>query len=315
MSEYTPRLQTAGRFWTALVRRAETALRNGQFAEALELIDQALWRNPEFPPAHALRGRILAAKRDWAGAADALRTAVRLDASDAKSWCALAYALHEQGEVVAAHKAINRALKLAPEQAEYFTLQGSILASAGQASAARAAFERALDLDPTAVSPRIKLAKLLFPSDASRAAAHLQLARQIAPSNVEVRLALGELLQRQGRLEEALEEYRAASARSPFQAEPYARLGEVFEAMRQPLEAASMYRAALAFNARLPHCHAGLARVYLDRDRWEQAAAIAQAGLMIAPDSDELQQLVRRARNRLEWQPSADKQREKGIAC
>ena len=99
--------------------------RTGRLREAASSYSVILSRWRESFPAWMGLGNTLHAQKEFSGAADAFREAIRRRPNAPAAWNNLAYALAAQGQRDEAHRAAEEALRLAPEGAQTYrdTLQ------------------------------------------------------------------------------------------------------------------------------------------------------------------------------------------------
>lgn len=123
---------TLGRYNLALVLR-----RVDRLGEALQELDRAIAIEPR-AEAHYMRGVILMHQGDPAGAAEALRAAIRLEPRYTDAHFVLGSVLKSQRDLRGAAASLRRAIGLRPDfPAAYYTL-AQVLRSAGDEAGARA---------------------------------------------------------------------------------------------------------------------------------------------------------------------------------
>lgn len=121
----------------------------GDRRRALEHVDRALSLNPTLAPAHGLRGELLLAGGDPAGAATAFGAASRSEPANSR-WLSRAAAAHEQaGQWNAAAEALAVLVRRDPDSAPAHRHLGVARMNLGDLDAAEAALLRAAELDPT----------------------------------------------------------------------------------------------------------------------------------------------------------------------
>jgi tetratricopeptide (TPR) repeat protein len=128
--------------------------------------------------------------------------------------------------------------------------------------------------------------------DTRQAEALWRRAAQIAPYLVESRLVLAWALQRQGRLEDALEILAEAAKVQPAIAEVHLRLGEVAVRLRRPDVAEKAFRDLLQVAPREALGHAALADLYLHNGQ-DSATALASIdrAIALAPHNEQFLKL------------------------
>jgi Tfp pilus assembly protein PilF len=128
---------------------------------------------------------------------------------------------------------------------------GKIHERRGDLAAAREAYGRALEEDMAFSPAHVGLAMLaLAESDTTAALSELDLAVQIRDAEPMVRLFYGYLLTQAGRFGDAEAQLTKAIELEPFYARPYQLLGELYEKQQKLDRAIAQYEAYLARAAR-----------------------------------------------------------------
>ncbi|MBI4084158.1 MAG: tetratricopeptide repeat protein [Candidatus Lambdaproteobacteria bacterium] len=96
------------------------------------------------------------------------------------------------------------------EMAETLFRAGQRELREGKAAAAEAAWQNALVLDPGHVNAHLALAALYLPGNPAAAAEHLEHARELRPASDQIHYLLGEALEAEGKVNEAMAAYRQA---------------------------------------------------------------------------------------------------------
>jgi len=200
-----------------------------QSEEAIELWLQVLARTRRFDEAEAwIRARQDLPGRDrWLGdlfmargqVADAIAAYIRALAAapeDETILRALADAYRMSGKLEPALQIYRQLARRQPQNAENYFWIGTIARWRGEMRAAEEAFREALRLQPQHLEAQLGLVRIaLAQDDLQRAAQGLDRARALDPAHPEVAALRGQLLERQGRRREALQEYQRALERAP----------------------------------------------------------------------------------------------------
>ena len=101
----------------------------------------------------------------------------------------------------------------------------------------------------------------------------------------------GDILMRQGRLQEALDYFEAATTREES-ATVYFMMGSIYFAQRQFDSAESSLRKAIELQPRYPQALYQLARVYAARERWDDARQVAERLLDLTPGNPEIERFL-----------------------
>jgi len=163
------------------------------------------------PDAHYVRGTILEARNDLAGAAAEYNAAALARPDDCIFWLSLARARELNGETAGALAAARQAVPLAPYYAQPHWQLGNILLRAGQTDEAFKELRLAGNSNPTLMPGVIDLAWRLSGGNA-------QFVEQaVQPRIPEDYQALGQYLRHLGDLTAALYIYNASAGRAPEQ--------------------------------------------------------------------------------------------------
>ena len=195
------------------LHRAQTALHQGDWQEAIRAARGVIGMMPRHPQAHALLGMALLESEDHAGAIKALRFAAETDRGNPNVWGYLAEAHARSGDLEQAHSAYRRAQRLAPGHWPYALGAAIVLARQGRAAEAEPLLRKLCASHPRQALPHFNLGNLLLelnrPADAE---IPLRLALELAPDDAQIRLSVGTALHRQSRFEEAITVYRRCIA-------------------------------------------------------------------------------------------------------
>jgi tetratricopeptide (TPR) repeat protein len=145
-----------------------------------------------------------------------LHHAAALQPGNAATALALATALYRCGDVLAAIPANRQAVALAPDNPIAWTALGDCLAAAGQRDEAIASLRQALILDPDQLAARRSLAASGWAGttahDIDRLAERLDRASLPIDERITASFALGQMLDTEGRIDEAFGYFAAANA-------------------------------------------------------------------------------------------------------
>lgn len=187
----------------------------GRPLDAARHFQQADLLRPDHPATLTNLGLLLSQLDQHDAALACIRRARTLLPDDADAALALAVALYRSGDVLAATPAHRQAAALAPSNPIAWTALGDCLLAVGQTDEAIASFRQALALDPDQLAARRSLAACGLPGTQAHEADHL--ARQLdrADLTIEDRItagfALGQMLDIEGRFDEAFARFTAAN--------------------------------------------------------------------------------------------------------
>ena len=195
----------------------ETHLAARHYAEALTYLDRTLRLDPDQPAALFYKGLAYAASADTVQAFEFLRAALAREPRQPEILHQLAFLANAYGLPDEAAQYAVRGLRFDPSSGDLHYAYGRQLELRGQPDSARAHYERALALDTSVYRADYRLA-LLQSAGGRRPASliqHLQRALRHNARLPQVHSILAEALEAQGRLPEALTQYRLAVAENP----------------------------------------------------------------------------------------------------
>jgi arylsulfatase A-like enzyme/Flp pilus assembly protein TadD len=228
------------------LRRANSAVRDRKYDEALPILRSVLQEDPRNAFAHLVLGSAFIGMGQYRQAVAQYRNYAALvpASSYAHQWMAICYV--RLGEQDAALKETAAALVLDPGSTDSRVLRGGILASRGQYDEAVAELRAAVDTDPSKNVIRLDLAKVL-----DEAGRHDEAAREYAailaqqPQDGAALTGLGALRAKQGNLREGVDLLRRAVAIDPANDTARFDLAQAFERLGSREAAAGEYRRLL----------------------------------------------------------------------
>lgn len=183
----------------------------------------------------------------------------------------------------------NSAIRRATERGEpdvrfaLLNVQALLARANGSLSNAAAACQAAIEADPKHPLAYVTLALIRHgESDFEAAAEQAKMAMGVEPRMSLARTVLGQALQAQGKLREAVQSYQEACILDASDPRPHVGLAEIAALLGGHSEAVGQYRAALACYADLPAARAALAGCLLEAGNLEEA--ITEAELVLQKD-------------------------------
>ncbi len=285
----------------------------GDTATAMQRLREALRRRPDFGFAWQELCRLQFQTGDARQALQSARNGLRADPDSAMLHFYLGNLLYEQGEHREAAAAYRRALRAAPDLAQVHANLGQALLRLQETQDAAQALARALELDPELHEARFQLGQALQQlARFEEAAAAFEHVLQAHPDKLEAWYALselamsrrwfdraeacleraraldddpsrhlvlrGNLLKRQGRLQEAEQAYRQALRERPDFFDALNNLGALLE-MDRLQEAETAYREALRLDPGNATARWNLSVLLLRMGRMEEAWPLHEARL------------------------------------
>ena len=189
---------------------------SGRALEAAQQFQHANLLRPDHSATLINLGLLLSQLDQHDTALACVHRATELRPDDGSVALALAMVLYRQGNIVASIPAHRQAVRLAPANPIAWTALGDCLVAVGQHDEAIASFRQALTLDPDQLAARRSLAACGRPATQAEDIARLSalLARTNLPVNdrITAGFALGQILDTEGRFDEAFAHVAAANA-------------------------------------------------------------------------------------------------------
>lgn len=228
-------------------RAVVTAFMNGQLDEAIALAKENLRKRPGMAGANLQLAYLQRAKGDLPSAIDSARRAVDLKPLDAEAVSLLGAYLTEAGRAREAVSFIEPYVKGAAPDYDVMTALGLARAALGQVPQAREAFEAAKALDASNGMAWVNLATLsLMTGERNQAKAQFVEALRLDSGLAKAHNGLGVMAAQEGRPEEAITHWRAATDFNPRDYQTLFNLASTLDRLGRRAEAEDYYRRYLA---------------------------------------------------------------------
>lgn len=186
------------------LERAHARLRYGDPAGAVDILCEALAREPDSGVLHSALAQALLRQRRWTAAQHEAQQGLALEPESAYAHYSLATVHGLRGQHRRALPHLEQAVALAPEDEDYQLALARALDALGRRAEARAHFERAQQLAPDSAEVLAALGDWHFAQRDWRAARHCyQEALGREPQHAAALIGMGSLLLRAGRTEAA----------------------------------------------------------------------------------------------------------------
>ncbi len=235
------------------LRRANSAVRDRRFDEALPILAAVLREDPDNAFARLVLGSAQMGRQRWKEAIEEYRRYAKLvpTSSYAHQWMAICYL--NLADRTSALREAEAALALDPRFTDARVLKAGVLAAEGHHADAIRELQSAVETDPGKPMVRLDLAKVLAeagrPEDARR---QFETILKEDPASAPALVGLGALEARQGALQEAVRDLARALEIDPGQDEARLSLARVLEAQGQLDAALAEYRKLAASPSAAP---------------------------------------------------------------
>jgi tetratricopeptide (TPR) repeat protein len=287
----------------AQLRLANCQLTSADWSGSEELYSAIVRDHSDNADAYYGLGRVRAARRDFAGAADAYGKACALFPSFGAAHYALALVYRTLGRNGEAEEQLHlfekskdgappsndplmnevRALNLS---ASNQVQMGIELERQGRLEESVTAHEKALEIDSQMVQAHINLIELCGRlGQFEKAEQHYRAASHLEPNSVESHYNYGVLLLSSQRFEEAESAFRKTIEIDPFRASAHNNLGYLLERKGELLEAAAEYRKAIDNKPNDRQAHFNLGRVLVNQHEYREG--IRELQKTIEPEDED----------------------------
>ena len=222
---------------------------------------------------------------------EADRAAVQERPDDALAHYQLGFALYMQGKLDEAVAEFRNTIRLQPDALEAHVTLCELLGKQGKLEDAIAEYREAIRIQPEFANAYNTLGDILFSlkQDFGAAAAQFRKAIQLEPDNAVYHNNLAYVLQKGGKLDEAIREYRTAGRIKPSYSDPHLGVGEILESQGKLEEAIVEYRTAVRVDPNYADAHNGLARALVkrpDRNARDRQEGLEHARQAVAQGPD-----------------------------
>lgn len=253
-------------------------LRQNDTAGALKAIDGLEKKMPDQALPLQLRGRVLALRKDTAGARRAYEAALAKDPGYFSAVASLAALDMADGKADAARQRFEAHLKANPKSWQARLALAELEVRSGAAPATvMASLREAVKIDPAEPRPQLVLINQLLSGDDARGALQAaQDALAVLPDNQEILEAKGRAELAVGDHQGAITTFRKLASQQPRSALPEMRLAEAYTATKDIANATRSLRRAAELQPGLVGPHRSLALLALQDKRPQDALAIAR---------------------------------------
>ncbi len=253
-------------------------LRRGEVDKGLIAIDNLQKKLPDNPLPHEMRGRLLLAKRDAAGARASFGKALALNPAYFPAVAGLAALDMQDKKPAEAIKRFEALVAADPKNAQAYLAIAGVRAQMGATvEEAAALIAQAVAARPDETAPRAALVDLhMRARDYRKAITAAQDGIAALPDRPELYDLLGQAQQASGELNQALATYNKQVALQPGAVRPYLRMAEINVAAKKPEAAAQNLRQALEIKPDLVEAQRGLIMLDLQASKGKNALALAR---------------------------------------
>ena len=253
-------------------------LRRKEYDKALKAIDGLEKKQPDKPLAANLRGRVLLAKQDAAGARKSFERSVAIDPAFFPSVASLAALDLVDKKPEDARKRFEAVLAKNPKNGQALLALAELRArSGGDRAEIAELITRAVTANPTDKSPRLLLVELhLRGKDFKQALSVAQSAVAAVPDSPELLDALGRAQEASGDSNQAIATFGKVASMQPLSPMPQMRLADAYMRAKNKDGAAQSLRKAIDIKPDLLDAQRGLILLAIDGKSYQDAVVIAR---------------------------------------
>jgi arylsulfatase A-like enzyme/predicted Zn-dependent protease len=265
--------------------QAQDAVGAGDEPLAERRIREVIGADPEVVDAWTMLGRLCHRQGRAEEAVTAFEQAARRRPNDPLVSTALATVLLSADRPEAAKRTLEAVRKAHPEDPRVYFLLGMVAEQEGRVDDALALYRKTLALNPRSAPAHVEIASLAFGRrDIHTAERELDSAIELDPKVASARFWRGQILESQGRLDQAVTEYREELDASPRDLRTAYALSEAYAKLGRPAEQQKILQGAIDANPTSPAPYLALAKLYLDRgERFQEAIGLVERGLERKP--------------------------------
>lgn len=253
-------------------------LRQGDFEKAMQAHEELARKQPDSPQTHNLKGGILLAQRDVAGARAAFERALELAPDFLAAAVNLARLDLLDNRPADARRRFEQIIASHPGKVDAYLLLAELLSQTGASHGdVRAVLERAVAANPSATAPR--LAMVRFHLNQNEAARALALAQEVVAAHPDDLRALGLLARSQsaaGNPQQAVATLGSLVRMQPQSPGPLVALADAQRAVGDKRGAEQSLRRALGLRQDLFDAQQRLVALLLEERRVADALAVAR---------------------------------------
>ncbi|MEM6752528.1 MAG: tetratricopeptide repeat protein [Cyanobacteria bacterium P01_C01_bin.38] len=294
------------------LRAATKHYQNKRFAEAEAMYRQIIQSNPHQTEALYALGVLALNKGKDSDAENFLKTALQYQPNFAQALFSLGNLRQAQGKLNEAVENYQQALALQPEAVAIYNCLGRTLQQQGKLEQAEMFYNKALEIQSNSVELKANLGNILnlqeklSPEEATyyanlnlqfglgrqkaedfkTAELYYQQAIALQPDLVKAHHKLGDVLQKQGKLDIAFKSYEQAIKIDPNHANGYDELGNILQQKGKYREAVGAYKKALEIQPDFVASHNNLGSILRKLNQFDAAIESFKEAIKLQPNID-----------------------------
>ena len=260
----------------------------GKSEGVIELLNKAIYLEPNLPEAHNNLGVTLKESGETDAAINSYNNALSLDPTYPDAHNNLGNALKEKGDIDAAIDSYTNAIQHKMNYPEAHNNLGTCLKEQGELDAAIACYQNAIQLQPNYPDAHNNLGNAFKEQgDLTAAIASYNMALKIKPKCSFYHKRLGVLHHERGDMQAAVSSYKCAIELNPHDSETHNNLGIALKELGQPQAAITEYQSALELQPNDPEVHSNLGNALKELGDLNAAISSYKKALELKPNDPE----------------------------
>jgi tetratricopeptide (TPR) repeat protein len=287
---------------------ARTLMSSGKNQAAIDLLKDALAKDPEARGLEAALGQAYYSERQYEAASQHLEIAVKQNPQDGESVQLLGISYYLLGHMQQAVPLLEKVQSWLPhpDVTGSYILGVSFL-QLGNLDKARAAFAKMFSVPPDSAGAYVALAKMMLQHQfEEKAVAELQKAIQLDPRQPQAHFMLGEIYLFKSQVPEAVQEFAQELKINPIAWDAYWRLGDAYSRVEKWDQAESALKQSVWLNPDFSGAYILLGKVELKKGLPDLAAGFLERAIKMDPNNYSAHYLLGSAYKELGRQQEAD---------
>ncbi|NOZ87773.1 MAG: tetratricopeptide repeat protein [Deltaproteobacteria bacterium] len=275
-------------FMDARLNLANVLRDTNRFEEAEKEYREVFARDSRSGVAHYHFGISLQLQKNYSGAINEYKLALKLGFKNTQSLAALGSAYYLKGDLAEAEKILLSALDLDSKNVKAHFFLGRVYLDHKDMDKAIYHFREALAWDPKDCNAHFWLGVSWERKDSPRDAIdHFEEAIRLCPSKIEAYLHLGSVFRSENAISQAIKNYRYALRIDPSRADILVQIGHSYEMLDDLKSAVKFYKKALKLHPEECSAWKSMAKVFVTSEKAKDAIKAFSKAITYCPDDAE----------------------------
>ena len=260
----------------------------GRFDEAIAALKKILEEDPTISDGFFAMGNVFFKARRFKEAVGAFTRSLELKPDDSFTVINIANCYAALNQLDQAEKFVQEQIKRGFDDPQFYYVLGTLFGLREQYDKALPYFEECLKRNPSSASAHNALAAIcLNRDDLACAEQHLQVARSLNPTLLNLRYNLAQLREKQNNINEAINLYTQEIFDAPNHFKALFNLARLYRLQHRQQEELTTLKRALEAEPNFPLTYFYIARIYLRQgENFQEAIELTKKGLELKPDRE-----------------------------